>query len=322
MYRRIALLLLLAAAGASGPARAENFPDHPVRLIVVDPPGSAVDVVARLLADQLGQRWKQQALVENRPGASGTIAANAVAKAKPDGYTVLMTGTFTEAIVPFAMEQMPYDWRRDLEPLAEVARLPFVLVVPAASPLKSLEDVAAAARSKAAGLSVGGLPRGSSLHLTWELVAERMGIASTYVAYNSSTQLQTDLLSGQFDIAIDTIGSARGFILNGRTRGLAVTSGARSGVLPNVPTLDENGLRGMEVIVWVGSLAPAGTPRERLAVLEQSLIEAARSEPVRSKLGEFGYVVTGRSGAQLAETIREDRVRFEPLVRRLAIRMN
>lgn len=315
-------VLAFAFAAASHIALAQPFPDRAVRIVVVDPPGSAVDVVARLLSDQLSARWKHQAIVENRPGASGTIAANIVAKSKPDGYTIFMTGTFTEAIVPFAMEKMPYDYRKDLVPVAEVARLPFVLVVPAASSLQTMNDVAAFARGKAAGLTVGGLPRGSSLHLTWEIIAERMGIPSTYVAYTSSTQLQTDVLSGQFDIAIDTIGSARGFIGNGRTRGVAITSSVRSPALPGVPTLDENGLRGLEVIVWVGALAPNGTPADRLAIIEQSLIDAARADSVKSKLSEFGYIVTGRSGADMAETIRQDRLRFEPLVKRLGIKMN
>ena len=322
MIRMPRFVLAAALAAISQLASAQAFPDRPVRVVVVDPPGSAVDVVARLLSDQLASRWKQQAVVENRPGASGTIAANIVAKSKPDGLTFFMTGTFTEAIVPFAMEKMPYDYRKDLVPIAEVARLPFVLVVSSTSALQNLNDVATFAKGKAGGLTVGGLPRGSSLHLTWEIIAERMGIPSTYVAYNSSNQLQTDVLSGQFDIAIDTIGSARGFIGSGRTRGMAITSAVRSSALPGVPTLEENGQRGLEVIVWVGALAPAGTPADRMSVLEQSLIDAARADSVKAKLSEFGYIVTGRTGAEMTETIRTDRLRFEPLVKRLGIKMN
>lgn len=233
---------------------AQAFPDRAVRIVVVDPAGSAVDVVTRLLADQLAARWKQTPIIENRPGASGTIAANTVAQAKPDGHTLFMTGTFTEAIVPFAMEKMPYDYRTALVPVAEVARLPFVLVVPSASKLQNLNEVAALAKSQAKGLTVGGLPRGSSLHLTWEIIAEQLRVASTYVPYTSSNQLQTDLVGGNFDIAIDTIGSARGFIQSGRTRGMAMTSSTHSAALPGVPTLGEAGVNNLEVIVWSGDL--------------------------------------------------------------------
>jgi tripartite-type tricarboxylate transporter receptor subunit TctC len=303
-------------------AMAQGFPERPVRLVVVDPPGSAVDIVARLITEHLATKWTQRAVVENRPGASGTIAANQVAKAKPDGYTYLMTGTFTEAIVPFAMPSMPYDYQKDLVPVAEVARLPFVLVSPGDGKLRSLKDVEALAKDKPAGITVGGMPRGSSLHLTWEIIAQQLGIQSVYVAYNGGHQLQGDLVGGQLDIAIDTISSARPFIQNGRTHGMATTSRTRSSALPNVPTLDENGLRNMEVIVWVGVMAPAGTPADRMAAVEQAMIEAAQSDTVRTRLSEFGYIVTGRSGADLAQTIREDRARFEPLVKRLGIKLN
>jgi tripartite-type tricarboxylate transporter receptor subunit TctC len=311
------LLLLLHPFAIS-----QDFPDRPVRLVVVDPPGSAVDIVARLISEQLVGKWPQRAVVENRPGASGTIAANQVAKAKPDGYTYLMTGTFTEAIVPFAMQSMPYDYQKDLVPVAEVARLPFVLVSPADSKLRSLKDVEALSRSKPNGITVGGMPRGSSLHLTWEIIAQQLGIQSVYVAYNGGHQLQGDLVGGQLDMAIDTISSARPFIQNGRTHGMATTSRTRSGALPGVPTLDENGLQNMEVIVWVGVMAPNGTPADRLAIVEKAMIEAAQSDVVKTRLSEFGYIVTGRSGAQLGETIRQDRARFEPLVKRLGLKLN
>jgi tripartite-type tricarboxylate transporter receptor subunit TctC len=303
-------------------AVSQDFPDRPVRLVVVDPPGSAVDVVARILTEHLNGQWPQKTIVENRPGASGTIAANQVAKSKPDGYAYLMTGTFTEAIVPFAMQNMPYDYKKDLVPVAEVARLPFVLVSPAGSTLRTLKDVQALGKTKPSGVTVGGMPRGSSLHLTWEVIAQQMGIPSVYVAYNGGHQLQSDLVGGQLDIAIDTISSARPFIQQGRTNGLAATSRARSAALPEVPTLDENGLKGMEVIVWVGIMAPNGTPANRLSIVERAMIEAARSDLARTRLAESGYIVTGATGAELAETIRQDRARFEPVVRRLGLKMN
>lgn len=308
--------------GSAQPSMAEGFPDKPVKIVVVDPPGSAVDTVARLLGEQMAKTLKQSVVVENRPGASGTIAANTVAKAKPDGYTILMTGTFTEGIVPFAMEKLPYDYKRDLVPLAEITRLPFVLVVPTGSPLKSLQDITAVAGAKLQGLNVGGMPRGSGLHMAWEMIAERMNVKSIYVPYTSSSQLETDVVNNSFDLAIDTINSARSFIESGRTRGLAITSKSRSPSLPAVPTLEESGLNGLEAIVWVGALAPAGMPAERFAKLEDAIVKATQVDSVLRTLTTIGYTVTGRKGAELAETIRNDRMVYEPLVKRLGIKMN
>ena len=302
-------------------AFSQAFPDRPVRFVVVDSSGAAVDIVARLLSEQLGGKWPQRVVVENRPGASGTIAANLVAKAKPDGYTYLLTGTYTEAIVPYAMQLLPYDYQKDLTPVAEIARLPFVLVSPKDSKLRTLKDVEALARTKPNGITVGGMARGSSLHLTWEIIAQQLGIPSVYVAYNAANQLLGDLVGGQFDMAITSISSVRPLIQSGRAQGMATTSRSRSSSLPGVPTLEENGLANMEVIVWVGVMAPAGTPADRLAFVEKSLIEAAQSDFVKTRLSEFGYLVTGRSGADLAETIRQDRIRFEPLVKRLGLKM-
>lgn len=291
-------------------AFSQTFPDRPVRFVVVDSSGAAVDIVARLLSEQLGGKWPQRVVVENRPGASGTIAANLVAKAKPDGYTY-----------PYAMQLLPYDYQKDLIPVAEIARLPFVLVSPKDSKLRTLKDVEALARTKPNGITVGGMPRGSSLHLTWEIIAQQLGIPSVYVAYNAANQLLGDLVGGQFDMAITSISSVRPLIQSGRAQGMATTSRSRSSSLPGVPTLEENGLANMEVIVWVGVMAPAGTPADRLAFVEKSLIEAAQSDFVKMRLSEFGYLVTGRSGADLAETIRQDRIRFEPLVKRLGLKM-
>ena len=309
-------------SGLFQPVLAEEFPDKPVKIVVVDPPGSAVDTVARLLGEQMAKTLKQNVVVENRPGASGTIAANTVAKAKPDGYTILMTGTFTEGIVPFAMEKLPYDYKKDLVPMAEIVRLPFVLVVPVGSSLKSLQDITAVAKAKPQGLNVGGMPRGSGLHLAWETIAERMNVKSTYVPYTSSSQLETDTVNNSFDLAIDTINSARSFIESGRTRGLAITSKSRSPALTSVPTLEEAGLNGLEAVVWVGALAPAGMPADRFAKLEDAIIKATQVESVVRTLTTIGYTVTGRKGAELAETIRNDRSVYEPLVKRLGIKMN
>ncbi len=316
------LLAGLLSGLAPTTAVSQDFPNAPVKIVVVDPPGSAVDTVARILSEPMAKILRQAVVVENRLGASGTIAANTVAKSRPDGYTVLMTGTFTEGIVPFAMDKLPYDYKKDLVPLAEVTRLPFVLVVNASSPLKSLADLPAYMKDKPQGLNVGGMPRGSGLHLAWETIADRMQIKSTYIPYASSPQLQADVVNNQFDLVIDTINSARLFTESGRTRGIAITSKVRSPALPQVPTLEENGLRGLEAIVWVGALAPAGVPADRFATLQNAIIQATQAESAAKALTAIGYVVTGRPGAEMAETIRQDRALFEPMVKRLNIKMN
>lgn len=303
-------------------ATAEDFPIRPVRIITIDSAGSTIDVVARIVGEALAARLKQPVIIENRPGAAGMIAANAAAKATPDGYTLFMTGTFTEVIVPFAADKLPYDYKTDLVPVAEMTRLPFVLMVSAESKLNSFQDIIALARTKPGGLNVGGGPVGSTPNLTWELVARELGIKSTYIPYVSSGLLQANLLGGQLDIGLDGTGSAYALMQAGKVRTIAVTSATRANIIPATPTLQEVGIKKMDVVAWIGALSPKGVPADRLKILEAGLLDAVRSKDVIDRLTPLGYIPTGAASSEFRETILRDRARIEPLIRELGIRLN
>jgi tripartite-type tricarboxylate transporter receptor subunit TctC len=309
---------LLAAAGlAVLPAWAEAWqPDRPVRIVVANPAGAPLDVVARIVGEQLQARWHQPVIVDNRPGASGIIASDAVAKSKPDGLTLLMTATYTEAILPYAAGKLPYDFERDLTAVSVVVQTPFLLLVPAASRIKTFKDLGSVG---AAPLMAGGLSLGSVPHVTWERIARAASLKGQYVPYQTVGQVQSDLLGGQLTVAVDTIATARGFIDNGKLRALAISSRERAPQLPEVPTLAQAGLPGFEAEGWIGLVAPSRTPPDRIAAVRSAVAEALAGPPARAKLVELGFTPVGNTPAEMSETVRVDRARYAPLVKELGI---
>ena len=318
--RQVLTWLAASGWGAAIPGLSYAQADRPVRLVVANPAGGPLDIVARVISDQLAITWKQPVLVDNRPGGNGIIAADFVAKAKADGQTLLVTATFSESIMPYAAGKLPYDPERDLVPVTEIARVPFVLLVAASSPIRTFQDFQTFSQSGKGPVSVGGLGRGSSLHMAWELIRKGAGIKGVeYIAYQGPGPAQTDLLGGQLAMIIDTFGSARAFLESGRLRAIAVTSNVRAGQLPSVPTLDESGLRGFEIFPWIGLVAPAGTPTERLKAIQEAVAQALVQPAVRARLEQFGFTPVGNTQTAMAETIRAERQRFAPLVKELGI---
>jgi tripartite-type tricarboxylate transporter receptor subunit TctC len=294
--------------------------DRPVRMVVANPPGGPLDIVARVIAEQLAAKWKQPVVVDNRAAGNGIVAADIVAKSRPDGTTILMTATFTESILPYAAEKLPYNAEKDLIPVTEIARVGFILLVPGDSPIKTFQDFVAMTRSSTTPVSVGGLGRGSSMHLAWELVNRVAGIRNVeYVAYRAPGQSQVDLLGGRLSMIIDTFGSSRAFVENGRLRAIAITSANRSAQQPAVPALAESGLKDFQIFPWIGLVAPSGTPPERLLAIQQAVAEAIAQPAVKARLEQFGFTPVGNGPSDMAATIRLERARFAPLVKELGI---
>jgi tripartite-type tricarboxylate transporter receptor subunit TctC len=285
--------LLSAGALLAAPAMAqEGLPNRPIRLVIPFTPAGTTDLTGRLGAEQLGRRLGQPVVVENRAGAGGNVGAEFVARAEPDGYTLLLTTIGTGAI-NFAVygDKMPYK-PADLAAVGLFMRVPNVLMVP---PAVAVRDVAglvaqakAQARTGAGGLNYGTAGIGSSPHVCMELFGLMTGAALTHVPYRGSAPMITELMAGRVDVGMDNIPSSLPFIRDGKLRAIATTGARRSAVLPEVPTLDEAGLRGFEATAWFGILAPAGTPRAVIETLGWAVDATARDAGFRARMGVLG----------------------------------
>ncbi len=314
------LLATMAAILTGMPAALQAQTGAASRWVVANPAGGPLDIVARAISDQLQARWGQPVIIDNRPGANGIIAADLVAKSRPDGHTLLVTATFSESIMPYAASKLPYDAERDLLPVTEIARVPFVLLVAADGPIRSYGDFLNHVQRSSTPVAVGGLGRGSSPHMAWELIRKGSGIKDVeYVGYPGPAPAQSDLIGGRLLMTIDTYGSSRTFLESGRLRAIAVTSAIRSAQLAAVPTLDESGLKGFEIYPWIGLVAPAATPPERLRTIQQAVADTLKQGPVRARLEQFGFDPVGNAPSDMAATIRRERQRFAPLVKELGI---
>ncbi|NYE22077.1 Bug family tripartite tricarboxylate transporter substrate binding protein [Pigmentiphaga litoralis] len=311
-------LLLLAALFASFPALAA-YPDHPVRIMVSNPAGGPVDVFLRVLATRLSQTWNQSVVVENRPGASGIILGNALVKAAPDGYTLGMVVASSLTVVPFAVDNPPFDVQKDLQPISLVARTPFIFVVPKDSPIKTWQDFVAA--SKQRDLTIGSFSIGTAFHLVWEQTARAAGVKAVYAPSPSSGKTLGDLIGGQLDIALDAPSSAKGMIDAGRLRAIATTSPTRFPGLPDTPTLDESGLKGYSSQPWFALMAPAGTPAAVVDKIQKTVADLLKDPAMKAQMQIYGMTPVGSTPAELAETIKNDLRDMGPLVKELGIKL-
>jgi tripartite-type tricarboxylate transporter receptor subunit TctC len=302
------------------PARAA-YPERPVRLLVPFPPGGAVDLVARLLAAHLAADLGRPFLVDSRSGAGGILATDAVAKAAPDGYTLLLTTpnhTINAALNP----RLPYDTERDLVPVAMVAEIPELLVSHASAPFADFAGFVADARSHPGKLNYASAGIGTLPHVSMELMLRRLGLKVTHVPYKGAAPAMTDLLAGQVQLKMDTYATSIQYIGDGKLRALAIASGTRSSLMPDVPTIAEQGLPGYEGILWIGMMAPAGTPKsviDRLAaasaraVRPPDMVERFRHdgvEPGGDPPDAFGARI-GREIAQWRDLIRSSNITAE-----------
>lgn len=312
--------ILAVIVSIATPARAE-YPERPVRVLVPFPPGGAVDIVARLLAAYLTAELGRPFLVESKAGAGGILATDAVAKAPADGYTLLLTTpnhTINAALNP----KLPYDTERDLVPVAIVAEIPEVLVSHPAAPFASFADFVDYARSHPGKLNYASAGIGTLPHVTMELLLRGLGLKVTHVPYKGAAPAMTDLLAGQVQLKMDTYATSAQYVAAGRLRALAIASRTRSTLMPDVPTVAEQGLPGYEGILWIGMMAPAGTPKaviDRLAaasaraVRTPQVVERFRHdgiEPGGGTLDAFGKRIS-REIAQWRDLIRSSNIKAE-----------
>ena len=309
------MLALTAATGLIGAsARAQAWPSRPISLIVPFAAGGTTDVLARAVGQELSKSLGQPVLVESKPGAGATVGADFVAKAKPDGYTLLM-GAVHHTIASSVYRKLPYDFQKDLLPITTVALVPNLLVVNPAVPAKSVSELLALAKASPGKLTYGSAGNGTAHHLIGAQFEAMGGVQLLHVPYKGSGPLVTDLLGGQITMSFDTITPVLPHIKAGKLRALAITTNKRSPALPDVPTLDEAGLKGFNLGTWFGVLAPAGTPREIVSRLNLEMVKIIHSPEFKKRMDDIGAEPVGNTPEQMAQQIKDDTERFAKLVK-------
>lgn len=309
--RALAATLLGAFAVA---AAAQSYPAKPVRIVVPFPPGQSADTMMRILAEQLGPVMGQQFVVENRPGAGGVIGTEYVAKQPPDGYTLLMAASGTFAISPSLQAKLPYDPLKDFEPVTAVAGVAQAFVVNPAFPAKSIADLIRLAKEKPGALAYGSSGNGTTQHLMVEQFASMAGIKLLHVPYKGSSPALTDLMSGQIPFLSDTIPAVRPLIQAGKVRPIAVTSIKRQPFLPEVPTLDEQGVKGYDAVGWIAVAAPAGTPAPILDRLAAEIQKIVAAPATKKRFDDFGFVAMTEQRSQFTDFVKSELVKWRKVV--------
>ncbi len=312
--RRVVQALALGLAVAGTSAMAQSWPTRPISLIVPFAAGGTTDVLARALADKLSQSLGQPVVVESKPGAGATIGADFVAKAKPDGHTLLM-GAVHHTIASSVYKKLPYDFAKDLAPITTVALVPNVLVVNASTPAKNVNELVALLKASPGKLAYGSNGNGTAQHLIGTQFQNQTGTAVIHIPYKGSGPLSTDLLGGQIMMTFDTITPVLPHIKAGKLRALAVTTAKRSAALPDVPTLEEAGLKGFNIGTWFGVLAPAATPQDIVTRLNAEMVKVIQSPEFRSRMAEIGAEPIGDTSAQMAQQIANETEKFGKLVK-------
>jgi tripartite-type tricarboxylate transporter receptor subunit TctC len=296
-------------------AHAAEYPTKATRLVVPYPPGGTTDIVARPIAKALQELLGQPVVIENKPGAGGNIGMDHVAKSTADGYTLALSAVSTLAIAESLYGKLPYDVLRDLAPITQVAAVPNILVVHPSVPAKSVSELIAYARANPGKLKFGSAGSGTTVHLSGELFKTLSGVDIQHIPYKGAAPAMVDLLGGRVDLMFDFLSSALSHIKAGKLRALGVTSGKRSPLLPEVPTIAQAGVRGYEVHASFGVLAPAGTPRAVITKLHDAIVKALGSKEMKEALAAQGAEPIGDTPEQFAATLKKEVEKWAPIVK-------
>jgi tripartite-type tricarboxylate transporter receptor subunit TctC len=297
------LLALAAALSISLCAVAQPFPTKPIRLIVTYPPGGGADLMARLIAPKMAESLGQPVIVENKPGASGQIGASEVARAAPDGYTLMLDAS-SFSVNPSLYAKLPYDSARAFTPIAVIALFPNVLVVTPAFPVRDVKELIAAAKAKPGTIAFASSGNGSAQHLSAELFRQRAGVDMTHVPYKGGGPALNDVMGGQVPVFFANMASSLTQIQGGKVRALAVTGAKRSPALPDVPTIAEAGLPGYEVYEWNAIFAPAATPAAVVARIADSIARAMQSAQLKERITSLGGEIAAYGPAESQRFVR------------------
>jgi tripartite-type tricarboxylate transporter receptor subunit TctC len=308
-------LAVMAALALAGPAPAQvDYPNRPVRVLVGQPPGGPTDIVARLVAQKLQEKWGQPVVVENRPGAGSNIVTDLVVKAPKDGYT-LMVATTQPIVNPYLYANVGWDPQRDLAPVSLISKAYIVLVVHPDTPAKDLKELIALARAKPGSLSWASAGNGGTGHLALELFKTSAGVEVVHVPYKGTQPALTDLLGGRVPVMFDGVITSLPHIKAGKLRPIAVASLTRSPLLPDVPTMSEAGLPGFEAVGLADVFAPAGTPPEIVGKIAADIAAVTQDPEVRDKLVGMGLEVVGSSPSDFAAYVRSESAKWGKVIR-------
>ena len=308
------LLLVAALLGNATAARADAYPAKPLRLIVGYAPGGATDVIARLVGQRLGEALGQAVIVENRPGANGSIGAEVVARAAPDGYTLFMC-TIANVINTSLYPKLPFDFVRDFAPVSLVATIPNMLVVNPAVAAKDLKEFIALAKSNPGQINFASPGSGSSPHLSGELFKTAAGVSMVHIPYKGSAPAMSDLIGGQVQAMFDNMPSALPHVKAGKLRALAVTGANRSAAAMNIPTMDEAGLPGYQITSWFGVALPVATPKEIVQKLNMEIVKVLNRPDIRERLAGLGADVAPSSTEEFASYIMAETAKWAETIK-------
>lgn len=298
-----------------------QWPDKPIKLVVPYPAGGAADNTARIMAQHLGERLKQQIIVDNRPGASGTIGAAYVAKAPADGYTLLLDAT-SYTVNPSLFPKLSYDPAKDLAPVSLIMQVPLLMLVPANSPYTSVASFVKAAKDKPGKITFASAGTGGAQHLAAELFAQNEKISMTHIPYKGGAPALTDLIGGQVDLMFSATTASGTFVKSGKLKPLAITSSKRLDGFPQVPTVAESGVKGFEVNEWNGLFAPADTPKPILARLEEETRIVVASPAVASRFAELGVQGVGSSSKDFAAFVKSETAKWSSVIKAGSIKVD
>jgi tripartite-type tricarboxylate transporter receptor subunit TctC len=304
------------------PAAASDYPKSPIRLLVPGAAGGGMDVMARLVSDAIGSSLKQAIVVENKPGAAGNIAVNQVAKSKPDGYTMALGQTSQLAINPTLYPNLPYDPLKDLAPIVMLSEAPNVIIVSAKSNIKTLADLIATAKKASAGLDLATPGIGTVSHMAAELLQKEAGVKFRHIPYKGANSALIDVIAQRVPVMMSSIPTALALIKSGELRAIGVTASKRNPVLPDVPTVAEQGYPGFYAATWYGLLMPAGTPNDIIQQVNRVANEALKSPKIKERIALEGGIVLGGSSDDFVEKIKSENKKWSKIVKDSGIKMN
>ena len=314
------LMLLTLAAMVSPVGAAEQFPTRPIRVIVPYAPGGNVDISARIIAPPLGDVLGQTIVVDNRPGAGGNLGASLVAKATPDGYTLLVGSSGPLSVNPVIFKSLPYDTLKDFAPISTVQAVPLVVLAGPKSNINSIADIIAAAKARPGKLTMASAGAGTTNHFAIELFAHMANVKLLHVPYKGSGPALSELLGGQVETMIDQLAASIGYVRDGRLKVLAVTTQQRAAALPNVPTLEELGYKGYQASTLLGLLAPAGTPKPVVAKLNAGVRKIMDNNIVAERFRGLGANPGASSPEEFTARIRDELEQWRSLVKQLNLK--